>query len=107
VDATQRNSQVESAKYDQHKRDTEFQAQPELLRDNKPEHNDRAADYKECDAVPNSPKHSYDRGVSNISLAAHDCRYRDHVIGIRSMPHSEEEPECEYGKECSHALGAM
>jgi len=107
VDATQRNSQVESAKDDQHKRDTEFQAQPKPLRDNKPEHNDRTADYKECNAVPNSPKHPYDRGVSNISLAAHDCRYRDHVVGICGMPHSEEEPECEYGKECRHALGAM
>ena len=103
----QSNAQVESAKDDQHKSDAKFQAQPESLRDNESERNDRAADYKECNAVPNSPKHPYDRGMSNIALAAHDCRYRDHVIGIRGMSHSEEESKCKYGKQCGHTPGAI
>src|SRR5438045_3033922 len=105
--AAKSDAQVESTKNDQHKRDAEFQAQPEALRDDESEHNDSAADYKECDAVPNSPKHSYDRRVSNVALAAHDCRYSDHVIGICGMPHSEEESECKNRKECGHTLGAV
>src|SRR5438045_8161045 len=91
--AAKSDAQVESTKDDQHKRDAEFQAEPEALRDDESEHNDSAADYKECDAVPNSPKHSYDRRVSNIALATHDCPDSDHVIGIAGTTQSEEESE--------------
>ena len=107
MEATQSNSQVESAKDDQHQRNAKFQAESKSLRDNESEHNDRAADHKECNAVSNAPKHPDDCGVSNIALAAYNCRYGDHVIGIGGVPHSEEESERENGKQCSHTLGAI
>jgi hypothetical protein len=85
--------QGENAEQDQYDADGELHRQTEPWRDDNLEHDDRHADRRDRDGMPDATGGADQRRARYAALATDDRRNGDHMVGVGRMPHPDEEAE--------------
>ena len=90
--------EIQDAEEDQHQSDGKFHGETDASGNHPAEKNNSAAYQENGEGVTHAPKCANHRGVANLAVARNDGGDSDDVVGICSVPHSEEETESDNGE---------
>ncbi len=98
-------AKVHPAEQDEHEADGELHGEADARRDDQSEDDDAYADSEDGDGVACSPERADPGGTADATFAADDGGDCDDVVGIRCMPHAQNEAQNENRKQIDRCGG--
>lgn len=99
--------QIPDSQQDQHEAYRKLHGQTDTRGDHKIKENDGAAYDKDRQRVAKSPENADQGGALGASLLGDNCGYRDYMVGIGGVPHSEEKSDHDDGEQADHYFGSQ
>lgn len=93
---------IQNTEKNQHQPNREFHCETYACRDHDAEQDDCRSNDEDRDRVAQTPEDSYQDGVANASLAAHNRRHGDDVVRIGGMSHPKEKTQYNNGEQSDH-----
>src|SRR5580765_1765559 len=93
---------IQNTEKNQHQPNREFHCETYACGDHDAEQDDCGSNDEDRNCVAQTPEDSYQGGVANTSLTAHDRRHRDDVVRISGVSHPKEKTQYNNGEQCDH-----
>src|SRR6266571_8155373 len=100
--SSEKTKQIHQAQSNQHEAHGKLHPESQPGRNNQLEKDNSRAHHKNRQRMPDPPEHTRQSCPGQVALAADDCCYRDHMIRIAGVPHSQEKTQCDDREQTDH-----
>src|SRR2546426_2072249 len=105
--SSEKTKQIHQAQSNQHEAHGKLHPESQPGRNNQLEKDNSRAHHKNRQRMPDPPKHTRQGGPRQVPLAADDGCYRDDMIRIGGVPHSQEKTQCDDREQTDHFCGIL